>query len=200
MDWSRLARAYDWQLSLERAALATAVDLGDPRRDDLWLDLATGTGGLLRELARRPHRPRIAIGVDDSAAMLGSARALPQRWSLETGDARRLRFADGTFSVVTAAYLLHVVGAAARLQIIAEAHRVLGPGGRFVAVTPTWPRTRVARMLYSPLVAAARSSVGPRSAFRPMDPRSELEAASFIIAATRYVSRGYPSICALATR
>jgi len=132
--------------------------------------------------------------------MLRRGRALPRGWSLETGDARRLRFADGTFSVVTAAYLLHVVDAAARRQVIAEARRVLGPGGRFVVLTPMWPRTRVARILYAPLAAAAGESGGPRSAFRPLDPSSELEAASFAVAATRYVGRGYASICVSATR
>ncbi len=179
MDWSRLARAYDWQLPLERAALAAAVDLAGPRRDDEWLDLGTGTGGLLRELARRPDRPRTAIGVDECAAMLERAPPMPAGWRLESRDACRLRFTGGRFSVVTAAYLLHVVDAAARRQIIGEARRVLVSGGRVVVVTPTRPRTRLGRALYAPLAAAAGSSAGPRSALRPLDPRSELEAARF---------------------
>lgn len=200
MDWSRLARAYDWQLPLERAALAAAIELADPNADDALLDLGTGTGGLLRELAKRPGRPRIAFGVDECPAMLERARALPAGWSLAIGDARRLPFAEGTFSVVTAAYLLHVVGDAARRQIVSEARRVLHPGGRFVVVTPTCPRTRVARMLYAPLATAAGSSTGPRSAFRLLDLRPDLAAACFTIAETRRVGRGYPSICVLATR
>lgn len=200
MDWSRVARVYDWQLPLEQAALATAVDLVDPRRDDVVLDLGTGTGGLLRELAHRPERPRMAVGIDDCPAMLRRARALPRGWSLETGDARRLPFPDGTFSVVTAAYLLHVVDAATRRQIVAETRRVLGPDGRFVIVVPTWPRTRAARALYAPLATAAGSVVGPRSAFRPLDARPELEASSFAITETRYVGRGYPSMVVSATR
>lgn len=200
MDWSRLARAYDWQLPLERAALAAAVELADPGPDDALLDLGTGTGALLRELAKRPDRPSVAIGVDECAAMLERARALPSEWSQQTGDARRLPFADGTFSVVTAAYLLHVVDAAARRQIVTEARRVLRPGGRFVVVTPTWPRTRLARLFYAPLAAAGGSSAGPRSALRPLDPRPDLAAASFTIAAARRVGRGYPSLCVLGAR
>jgi ubiquinone/menaquinone biosynthesis C-methylase UbiE len=119
---------------------------------------------------------------------------------VQVGDARQLPFADGTFSVVTAAYLLHVVDAAARRQIITEAHRLLRPGGRFVVVTPTRPGTRLARILYKPLAMAAGASTGPRSAFRPLDPLPDLAAAGFSIAETRPVGRGYPSICALATR
>ncbi len=198
--WSLVARAYNWQLPLERAALAAAVELADPHPDDAVLDLGTGTGGLLRELASRPYPPAIAIGVDTSAAMLKRAPAPPQGWVLEAGDARQLRFADGTFSIVTAAYLLHIVDAPTRRQIIAEARRVLRPGGRFVAVTPAWPRSRLARMLYTPLAAAAGSSTDPRSAFRPLDLSSELEAANFTIAAARHVGRGYPSICVSAIR
>lgn len=200
MGWSQLARRYDWQLPLERAALVAAIDLADAKHDDVVLDVGTGTGGLLRELARRPDRPRSAVGVDSSAAMLSAVPALSQDWSLEKADARELRFADGTFSLVTAAYLLHVVDAPARRQIISEVRRVLDPSGRFVAVTPTCPRTRLGRRLYSAFAGADDSPAGPSSALRPLDPRPELEAAQFTITDSRHVSRGYPSICVLAAR
>jgi ubiquinone/menaquinone biosynthesis C-methylase UbiE len=200
VDWSRVAPSYDRQLPLERAALAAAVTLAQPRRDDLWLDVGTGTGGLLRELTRRSDRPQNVVGVDACAAMLERAQALPKGWVLKRVDARRLPFADGAFSVVTAAYLLHVVDPATRRQIIGECRRVLHIGGRLVIVTPAWPRTWVARMLYAPLAAAAGRSVGPAAALRPLDPRGELEEAMFTIAAVRYVGRGYPSLCVSATR
>ena len=200
MDWSRLARAYDWQLPLERAALAAALEFADPTAHDSVLDLGTGTGALLRELAKHPHRPRVTVGIDDCPAMLERARALPAGWSVQTADARQLPFADGTFSIVTAIYLLHVVDGTARRQIVIEARRVLRPGGRFVVVTPTRPGTRLARILCKPLAMAAGASIGARSAFRPLDPRQELAAAGFTIAETRLVGRGYPSICIRATR
>lgn len=200
MDWSRLARAYDWQLRLERAALAAAIELADPVAEDALLDLGTGTGALLRQLAKHRCRPRIAVGIDECPAMLEHVAALPAGWSVQVGDAGQLPFADSTFSVVTAAYLLHVVDGAARRQIVAEARRVLRPGGRFVVVAPTPPRTRSARILYAPLAVAAGTSTGPRSAFRPLDPRPDLATAGFGMAETRRVGRGYPSICVLAAR
>lgn len=95
-----MAPVYDWQLPLERTSLAAAIKLADPRPDDVLLDAGTGTGGLLRELARGPRQPRRAFGVDASAAMLDRVGGLPLGWSLETGDARRLHFPDGMFSVV----------------------------------------------------------------------------------------------------
>lgn len=200
MDWSRTAAFYDWQLPLERPALTAAVALAQPRRDDELLDVGTGTGGLLRELARCPGRPREAVGIDVSAAMLHRAQALPDGWSVRKVDACRLPFADGAFSVVTVAYLLHVVDAATRREIIRECRRVMRVGGRLVTVTPALPRTRVARMLYAPLAAAAGSSVGLAAGFRPLDPRPELEEARFTVVATRYVGSGYPSLCVLASR
>ncbi len=200
MGWGRVALFYDWQLMLERPALAAAVTLAGPRRGDDLLDVGTGTGALLREVARRPDHPRSAVGVDSSARMLAKAPELPSGWTLETADAQRLPFADDAFSLVTASYLLHVVDAATRRGIIGECHRVLRAGGRLVTVTPTLPRTRAARALYAPLAAAAGSSVGPAAGLRPLDPRRELERASFAIAATEYVRRGYPSLCVLAIR
>jgi ubiquinone/menaquinone biosynthesis C-methylase UbiE len=163
MDWSRLARAYAWQLPLERAALAAAIKLADPTADDALLDVGTGTGALLRELAKHPRRPRIAIGIDECRAMLERARALPAGWSVQAADARRLPFADGTFSIVTAIYLLHVVDGTARRQIVSEARRVLRPGGRLVVVTPTRPRTSlVGRGYPSICIRATRPAAPPR--------------------------------------
>lgn len=200
MDWSRAATFYDWQLPLERPALAAAVALVEPQRSDDLLDVGTGTGALLRALARRAERPQTAIGVDISLAMLRKVPALPAGWAVQIADARRLPFADGAFSVVTAAYLLHVVDAATRRQIIRECRRVLRLDGRLVTVTPALPQTQVARMLYVPLAAAAGSSVGPAAGLRPLDPGPELEEARFTVVATRYVGCGYPSLCVLASR
>lgn len=196
MNWSQLAPSYDWQLPLERAALAAAVELASPRDEDRWLDVGTGTGGLLRELARRSEPPRHVIGTDASAAMLARARPCREGWSLQLADASRLPFDDGAFSVVSAAYLLHVVDPVMRRQIITECRRVLKSDGRLVVVTPAWPRSRIARRLYSPLVAD--TAVGPGAALRPLDPRDSLRAQGLSVTAARYVGRGYPSLCVVA--
>ncbi|UTI63983.1 class I SAM-dependent methyltransferase [Paraconexibacter antarcticus] len=200
MDWSDLASSYNWQVPLERAALRSAVALARPRREDPWLDIATGTGALLRPLSAHPERPRRVMGVDLSAAMLSRAPTLPMGWEVQQADARALPFADATFRVVSGAYLLHVVDAAARRQILDECARVLDTGGRLIAITPAWPRARLARQLYAPLATMAGSGDGPAAALRPLDPRPDLQQAGFTISATRYVSRGYPSLCVLATR
>src|ERR687898_1390207 len=132
-DWDRLAAAYDWQLPLERPALRALLGLLDVREDERLLDAGTGTGALLRELARQ-GQPRQAAGLDRSATMLARARPLlPPGWELVRGDAERMPFDDASFDVATAAYLLHILDADQRAPgswasfTRAEAER---PGGR----------------------------------------------------------------------
>ncbi|HUP21982.1 MAG TPA: methyltransferase domain-containing protein, partial [Thermoanaerobaculia bacterium] len=75
--WDRLARIYDCQLRLERPALHVAIDLAAVTSGERLLDLGTGTGALLRELAEREDRPHIALGIDTSRKMLAQASDLP---------------------------------------------------------------------------------------------------------------------------
>src|SRR5215207_4546104 len=84
-----LGRLYEWQLPLERQALAVAAELAAVEPGERLLDVATGTGGLPRELAARGARPREAVGLDRSASMLAVAAArLPPGWSLLLADAK----------------------------------------------------------------------------------------------------------------
>jgi ubiquinone/menaquinone biosynthesis C-methylase UbiE len=182
-----LARLYDRQLSLERPALEAALALLGVRPHERLLDVATGTGALLRELAVRSERPRHAVGLDASHAMLAGARGLPPGWELVRGDAGALPFEEASFDVATAVYLLHTLERGDRASVIAELARVLRPGGRLVVVTVDSPRPR----LRSLLADAPR-----RSGLRPLDPRPELT--GFSVCAARYVRRGYPSLCVLA--
>ena len=198
--WTRAARFYDLQLPSERAALDAAVELAGAGREDRLLDVATGTGGFLRRLARRPSRPDRAVGADASAAMLARVPTLPPGWELRQADARELPFPDASFDVATVCYLLHTLSVGTRRGVLAEIARVLRPGGRLVTVTPAEPRGRVARALAAPLIAVARRSSGLLAGLRPLDPTHEFAAAGFAVRSARSVTGGYPSICVLAER
>lgn len=184
-------RVYDWQLPLERAALATAVELAAPRETERLLDVATGTGGLLRELARRPARPGEVVGIDRSASMLAVAEAhrLPAGWRLLSGDARRLPFPDRRFDVVTACYLFHLLDRECRARTIAEIARVLREGARVVTVTVESRR---------PIARAALARLPRPSGLRPLDPTDELRTAGLEPLSARFVRDGWPSLCVLA--
>jgi ubiquinone/menaquinone biosynthesis C-methylase UbiE len=188
-----LGRVYDWQLPLERAALATAVELAAPGESERILDVATGTGGLLRELSLRRVRPVEVVGIDRSASMLGVAagHGLPAGWRLLVGDATRLPFPDGRFDVVTACYLLHLLERDCRARAIAEMARVLRVGGRVVTVTVDSRR---------PVARAALRRLSRVSGLRPLDPTDELRAVGLEPLRARFVRDGWPSLCVVAQR
>jgi len=196
--WSSVASVYDWQLALERPALRAVVDLAAPQAGDELLDVGTGTGGVLRELAGRPSRPVRAVGVDSSSEMLAAARHRLPEWELVAADARALPFTDDSFDVVTASYVLHVLDRGDRARVLEEIYRVLRPDGRLATVTPALQRTALGRLLLRPVAAVAERSSSLASGLRSLDPRAEI-GEHFTVRRVRWVNRGYPSVCVLAS-
>src|SRR5260370_24560020 len=104
------------------------------------LDVATGTGDLAIELARRVGPGGEVVGSDFSEAMLARARGKAPELRFEWGDALELPYEDGAFDAAT-------VGFGARNfsdldRGLAEMVRVVRPGGRVVVLeitTPTRP-------------------------------------------------------------
>jgi demethylmenaquinone methyltransferase/2-methoxy-6-polyprenyl-1,4-benzoquinol methylase len=107
-----------------------------PAQGGRVLDVATGTGLVARELARR-SAARI-VGVDQSPEMLRGAEAairrerLDGRVSLCLGQAERLPFDDGAFDAVSFTYLLRYVEDPA--STVAELARVVRRGGVLAAL------------------------------------------------------------------
>ena len=98
----------------------------------LFVDLAGGTGDVAALLARKPGR-RVVV-VDPSIPMMreGSTRAdaATVRWI--AGEAERLPFADGSVQALTVSFGLRNT---TRLDVaLAEAARVLAPGGTFACL------------------------------------------------------------------
>jgi ubiquinone/menaquinone biosynthesis C-methylase UbiE len=192
------ARFYDRQLALERSALGVAIELAAPARDELVLDLATGTGELLRRLAQRADRPRRAIGIDASSAMLSRAGPLPDGWELINGDARRLPVDDASVDVVTCAYLLHLLDPETRRTVLREIIRVLSPRGRVVVVTLEIPGGLIGRSLLAPMQRGLCRGLGAGSGWCALDPEPEIAAAGLAVRCRRVCRRGYTSLCLLA--
>jgi ubiquinone/menaquinone biosynthesis C-methylase UbiE len=98
------------------------------------LDVGCGTGRTLAQLAVAHPSLRL-YGLDLSPYYLQVARdvlADVADVSLVAENAERLPFVDGYFSVVTSVFMFHELPRAVRRQVLAEAHRVLRPGGLLV--------------------------------------------------------------------
>ena len=118
------------QKSVDQAVMAA---LGSGRIDDL-LDIGTGAGHMLLLLGDRTER---GVGVDRSAEMLAVARhklfqAALRHCEVRQADMTALPFETGSFTAATLSMVLHFAEEPA--AVIAEAARVLRPGGKAVLV------------------------------------------------------------------
>ena len=191
--WDRHAGRYGAQEHLETAAVDAALEVAQPRAGERLVDLATGTGLVLRRLANRADGPSEALGVDRSPGMLAQVGALPDGWSVVTADARRVPRPDGWADVVTCVYLLQLLDEDARTDVLAEARRLLAPrsSSRLVVVTSWSDRAPVRAALG--LLARARPQVA--GGMRPLDPSAELQRAGFALTQrTLPGGGGYPSL------
>jgi demethylmenaquinone methyltransferase/2-methoxy-6-polyprenyl-1,4-benzoquinol methylase len=149
--FDRIAGVYDRMNGVMTAGLhhhwrRRAADLAAIVAGDRVLDVATGTGDLAIELARRVAPDGEVIGTDFSERMLELARAKAAasgdhggaRLRFEAANALSLPFQDGEFAAAT-------VGFGARNfsdleQGLREMTRVVRPGGRVVVLEITTPQ------------------------------------------------------------
>ena len=196
--WDRLAARYGAQERHELAAIDAALALAAPQPTERLVDLATGTGLLLRRLACTPVRPREAIGVDRSPGMLARVGELPAGWSTLTADARAVPLPDGSADVVTCAYLLQLLEPADRAAVLAEARRLLAgrAGSRLVVVTTWVDGNRLGGRLHrAALDRLARARPATAGGMRPLDPSADLAHAGFATTRREVLARGrFPSL------
>lgn len=129
-DWDRIRSLYIGEAEIERAV----VDLVLREEVGSLLDIGTGTGRMLEVLGPRVDT---ALGIDLSREMLAVARTSLDRagltnCALRRGDMYRLPLPGASFDAVVIHQVLHYADRPA--AAIAEAARVVAPGGRLVIV------------------------------------------------------------------
>ena len=152
-----IAPRYDFlnrllSFGIDRRWRTKAVRLLKYREGSRILDVATGTGDVALEIARRtPESVRIT-GADFCKEMVDlgnvkvSASPYADRIDLRVAPCEDLPFADDTFDSITIAFgIRNVVD---RKLGLAEMWRVLRPGGRMIILEFSTPHSRLFRQLY----------------------------------------------------
>jgi arsenite methyltransferase len=132
---TRRGKFFEWDAILDRAGL---------RGDERVLDMGCGRGAVLTAVAKRLTTGRVT-GVDiwsthdqsgnarDVTLRNASLEGVADRVTVETGDMRALPFPDASFDVVVSSLAIHNIKSNDdRRHAIAEAFRVLKPGGRLI--------------------------------------------------------------------
>ena len=139
--FSSVAHRYDlmndlMSLGLHRLWKTAMVDWLAPRPGMAILDVGGGTGDVAFKIIERGGGPVTVVDINEAMLAHGRARALDRGiadgidWIV--GDAEALPVADGAVDAVTTAFCIRNV---TRIEdVLAEARRVLKPGGRFLCL------------------------------------------------------------------
>jgi SAM-dependent methyltransferase len=139
--WEKLPEQYhEGFASLTTQAIPALLDAVAAQRGTRLLDLATGPGYVAAAAAQRGAE---VLGIDFASAMVADARRRYPGLRFEEGDAEDLELGAASFDAVTMNFgLLHLARPA---RALAEARRVLRPGGRFAFTV--WAKPDEARGL-----------------------------------------------------
>src|ERR1700687_2186016 len=165
--FDRIAPSYDsWAGGQHERVAARLVEWASPQKGEHVLDVGTGTG-LVAHLVAPRVSPGTVIGIDLSDHMLAIARSKRTKNVQFLGmAAEQLVFKPETFDLVTMgealAYLSDPTDA------LAEAHRVLRPGGRLAVASPALRRAPRG----PPSAASRRPPRGVESAAKPQHSRA----------------------------
>lgn len=120
------------------------------------LDVGCGTGLITQQISGRPGVAE-AVGVDPSAYFIDRARRRAPRLRFDVADGRDLPYDDGSFDgVVMATALCHIPSPE---LAVAEARRVLRPGGTLLVYDGDYATTTVALAANDPLQTCAAATL-----------------------------------------
>jgi demethylmenaquinone methyltransferase/2-methoxy-6-polyprenyl-1,4-benzoquinol methylase len=176
--FSEIAPRYDLlnhllSFNIDRRWRRRAIAKLDPARrpGGVFIDLCAGTLDVSAELSRTPGFRGLVLGTDFAEPMLRAGVQKSPRVLVApvTADALALPVADGTIAGAIVAFGIRNV--ASLPDALDEIVRVLEPGGRFVILEFSTPRSPIVRAGYhayfhTVLPAVGRAVSGHRTAYR----------------------------------
>ena len=135
--YDRISRFYDFLSGrFEHRYAARALELLDIQAGESVLEIGSGTGKILKEIARKVGDEGKTCGIDISSGMLKVTRKrlaqanLTDRVALLRGDATALPYADNSFDAVFMSFTLELFDTPEIPAVLVEIKRVLRTGGR----------------------------------------------------------------------
>jgi demethylmenaquinone methyltransferase/2-methoxy-6-polyprenyl-1,4-benzoquinol methylase/phosphoethanolamine N-methyltransferase len=126
-------------LGLERSFHRRVIALLNLRGGEQILDIGCGTGTLTRDIAAAltDKEKSCCTGLDAAERMIEVARrkaAQVPNIHFDAAIAEHLPYENETFDAAVSTFFFHHIHFALKRQVLAEAARVLKPGGRFIIV------------------------------------------------------------------
>jgi SAM-dependent methyltransferase len=156
-----MADAYLEQTPWTKLRLSAVLDLVDPHPGERILDLGCTAGAVAHFLTTYGSA---TVGVDSEPLAIARGRELFPELELHVADVADLPFEDEAFDKAVAADLVEHLDDAAFGRMLAEALRVLRPGGTLSIYTPN-PKHLIERLKARDLVLAQNPThIGLRAA------------------------------------
>lgn len=205
--YDRFGRKQDWQRFYEGPALRALWAHADFEQAEAVFELGCGTGAFAAELLRE-HLPPDAtyIGVDLSATMVALARERLADYGeraevRQTDGALRFEVPDGRCDRFVSNYVLDLLSPGDIRLALAEAHRLLRPGGRLCLTSLSFGCTAVSRAVIGIWERLRRADPARVGGCRPLRVQDYLEPSRWRVDYDRVLSAwGVPSAVLVASR
>ena len=201
-NFSKVVWIYDfWSNLTEKKALSEALVLANITPGETILDVATGTGQMLKEIVKRNPSGHNS-GIDLSPDMLEKAKVRlsefdSDHYYLNVGNAYQLPFEDASFDLLFNNYMLDMLPEKDFSLIFDEFYRVLKSGGRVVITSMSLGKKWYNRFWYY----IAKWFPELMTYCRPVPLTDHLVKSRFKIIKSKQVSQNtFPSIVVLAVK